>query len=457
MDVEGHSLQHPLPRYIAEPHIPELDLALDLLQLDGIRCIHQLRLDIHDGKDLFTGSQRRLQPVELFRQVLDGGKELGNVHIKGNDGAACQGLSQKAGPLQIAHTAQVEQAQDRADVQHIHQRTEHTKHEDLLLFCLCQCLAAAAEIRLLLILPAKDLDDLDAGEVLGQVGVDIGGGILYLAVRPAGKLAEDHRKQHDKGHKAQHHQGQLIIQADHRHQDAQDHKRIFGQVDQQIGEHHGDSVGVVGHTGDQLAHRDLVELLMGQRLDMDKQILTQVRNNALSHFLQDHRLEIGAAHREQQHSGIYNHCRKQVLQRKGAHHQFLDITDQERRNDIVGDREQHQKAYNHKLRQIGPCIRRQAADDLPIRHIALKTHGGFFILDRCISADQQCRHGTDDAAHQQKRVKISHCSPPLSHPPAAADLPCAGTRHSGHTAAHGCPHLQCGQPPKIRSCPDLSQ
>ena len=47
------------------------------------------------------------------------------------------------------------------------------------------------ELRHLFVLAAKNLGDLDAGKVLRKIGVDVSGGILDLAVGPAGKLAED--------------------------------------------------------------------------------------------------------------------------------------------------------------------------------------------------------------------------------------------------------------------------
>ena len=85
----------------------------------------------------------------------------------------------------MPHAAQIEQAQDGTDVQHIDQRAEYAEHKDLLLRDPGERLAFLAELRHLLILAAKDLRDLDAGQVLRQVGVDVGGGVLHLAVGAA--------------------------------------------------------------------------------------------------------------------------------------------------------------------------------------------------------------------------------------------------------------------------------
>ena len=47
--------------------------------------------------------------------------------------------------------------------------------------------------------------------IFRKISIDIRRRILYPAVCPAGKLPEDHCKDHNEGNKAQHHQRQLII------------------------------------------------------------------------------------------------------------------------------------------------------------------------------------------------------------------------------------------------------
>ena len=262
--MERNALQHPLAGDIAEPDILEFDLALDVLQLDGVRGILHLGLNVHDGENFLRRRKGRLQPVELLCQVLDRRKELGDVHVERDDGAGRNALPQERGPRQVAHAAQIEQAENGTDIKHIHQRAEHAKNEDLLLGRPGQSLALLAELGHLLVFPAKDLGHFDAREVLGKIGIDVGRGIFHLAVSPAGELAEDDREDDDERHKTEHHQGQLIVEAEHRHQNAQNDERVLGQVDQQVCKHHRDGVGVVGHAGDQLAHRDLIELFVSQ-------------------------------------------------------------------------------------------------------------------------------------------------------------------------------------------------
>ena len=148
----------------------------------------------------------------------------------------------------MAHAAQIEQAENGTDIKHIHQRAEHAKNEDLLLVRPGQSLTLLAELGHLLVFPAKDLGHFDAREVFGKIGIDVGRGVFHLAVSPAGELAEDDREDDDERHKAEHHQGQLIVEAEHRHQNAQNDERVLGQVDQQVCKH----------------HRDLIELFVSQ-------------------------------------------------------------------------------------------------------------------------------------------------------------------------------------------------
>ena len=414
LDVEGDPLQHPLAGHVAEPDVPELDLAPDLRQLDRVGGVHHPGLQVQDGEHFFGRSHGRLEPVELLRQVLDGVVELGDVHIEGDNGAARDGLPQEGVAVQIAHAAQIKQAQHRADVQHIYQRPEHAKDEDLVPLGLAQRLAAAAEVLHPGALPAKDLGDLDAREVLGQVGVDVGGAVLDTAVGTPGKFAEDHRKQHDKGHKAQHHQGQLVVDQQHGPQDAQDHKTVFGQVDKQVGEHHGDGVGVVGHTGDQLAHRDLVQLLVGQGLDVGEQVLPQIGDDPLARLLEDDRLEIGADHGKDQDARIDRHHPEQSLQGEIPHQHLLHLAYDQGGHDVVHDGKKHQQPRRQEAAQVGPGIMGQPPDDLAVGDVALKAHGGLFVLDRGIGEDQQGRHRADQPACQHKGIQLHHELPPPS-------------------------------------------
>ena len=209
--MEGNALQYPFSRHIAEPYVFELDLASNLGKFHGILGIHQLDGKIKDGKYFFCGSKRGLKPVELLRQVLDRVKKSGNVHIKRNNGSAGQRLAQKAGVFNIAFSTQIEQAEHRTDVKHIYQRAENAKHKDLFPLGFSQGIASGCEFFLFDVFPVKDLCDLDTGEVLRQISIDICRAVFYLTVRFSRKFSKDHREKNDEWHETKHHQCQFHV------------------------------------------------------------------------------------------------------------------------------------------------------------------------------------------------------------------------------------------------------
>ena len=131
---------------------------------------------------------------------------------------------------------------------------------------------------------------------------------------PAGELAENQGEDHHKRHEAQHHQRQCVIDQQHGSEYADDHHGIFGQGDQNVGEHKGDGVGVVGDAGHQFTHRHTVQLLVAETFNVGEQIQANLRQNFLSRLLQDHGLEIGADQRHDQNAGVRRHQGKQLGQ-----------------------------------------------------------------------------------------------------------------------------------------------
>ena len=334
--------------------------------------------------------------------------------------------------VQMAHAAKIEQAEDRADIQHIHQRTEDAEDKNLLLRSLGEGLALLAELLHLLVLAAKDLGDLDAGEILGEVGVDVGGRVLDLAVSAAGELAEDDREQEDEGYEAEHHQGQLVVQEEHRHQNAQNDEGVLGEVDEEVREHHRDGVGVVGHAGDELSHRDVVQLAVGEAFNVGEKVFAQIGDDALAHTLQNDGLQIGAGHREDQHTRVHGHTDIEAFQFEIAHHKLFDVAHDEGRRDVVGDGEEDEKAHDNELPEVGLGVAEEAAQDLAVGHAALEAHSRFLVFDAGVGDEQQHRHGADDAAHEKKRIQTHHALPP----PTSSSSFCRSTilRYSGQDA-----------------------
>ena len=92
-------------------------------------------------------------------------------------------------------------------MKHINHGAEYAEDKHPLVLGFLQIITALLEFCHLLVLTVEDLGDLDAGQVFGQVGVDVGGAVLHLAVDLTGELAEDDGEKHHEGYEAQHHQG----------------------------------------------------------------------------------------------------------------------------------------------------------------------------------------------------------------------------------------------------------
>ena len=246
------------------------------------------------------------------------------------------------------------------------------------------------------------------------------------------ELAEDDREQEDEGYEAKHHQGQLVVQEEHRHQNAQNDEGVLGEVDEEVREHHRDGVGVVGHAGDELAHRDVVQLAVGEAFNVGEKVFTQIGDDALTHTLQNDGLQIGAGHREDQHTRVHGHTDIEAFQFEIAHHKLFDVAHDEGRRDVVGDGEEDEKAHDDELPEVGLGVAEEAAQDLTVGHAALEAHSRFLVFDAGVGDKQQHRHGADNAAYEKKRIQTHHALPP----PTSSSSFCKSTilRYSGQDA-----------------------
>ena len=68
---------------------------------------------------------------------------------------------------------------------------------------------------------------------------------------------------------------------------------------------------------------------MCQRFNVAEQILAQIGDDALAHPLQDHGLQVGAAHGEHQHACIHRHAQEEGAEFKLPGHQLLDAAHDE--------------------------------------------------------------------------------------------------------------------------------
>ncbi len=294
--MEGNALEDPFILLVGKPDVLKLDLSADLLQLYGIRFIHNFRLHIHHSEDLFSRSKGGLEHVELLGQGLDRVEEFGDVQVEGNYGAAGNHLTHEARIFDDAAAAQIEEAEHGGNVQHVDHGPENAEDEDLLLLGALQLFALFEEFLHLAFFAVVDLRDLDAGKVLAEVGVDVRGPILHSAVGTSRELAEDHREEHEERHEAQHHERQLEVQQEHGDKHTDDDKCISHHGDQDVREHEGNGIRIVALTGDQLTDRNVVELGVRKTFDVRKQFLAHGGKDLLPGLLQHHGLDIGADH-----------------------------------------------------------------------------------------------------------------------------------------------------------------
>ena len=442
--MEGNTLEHPFSGIVGEPDILELDLALDVAQLDGVGLVHHLGLHVQNGENLLCCGKGLLQHIELLCQGLDGVEEPGDIHIEGDHGLAGNGGSQEGGVPDIALAANIEQEQVGGHEEHIHHGAEDAEDEHPAQLCLFQFLTAVKELRQLPALLVEDLCDLHAGEILGKVGVHIRPGVVDAAVDVPGELLEDDGEEHQKGHKAQHHQRQRIVQDQHGTQHTQNHQGVLDQGDQNIGEQIADGIGVVGDSRHQLAHGNLIQLGVGQLLNVGKGIHAQLGQDFLADLLEDHSLEVGADHAHSQNACIDGHQGKQSAELEALLNGALNGGNQQGRHHIVGDGDQHDKENQCELLLIGRSVAQQPTDDLAVGHMPFAGFLGGLLFQYGIGAQKDQGKYPDNGTGNDEWQIFTHFAPLLPLP-GAADLPFCGIPHWFHRACRGFRSLQDGR------------
>ena len=257
----------------------------------------------------------------------------------------------------------------------------------------------------------------------------------------AGELLENKGEEHHERHKAQDDQRHGIVDKQHGSQHARNDHHILDEGHQNIGEHHGDTVGIVGNTSHQLAHRDIVQLLVRQALDMAEYVLTQVGQNLLTNLLQDHGLQIHTDHGYNQNACIGTYHPKQLIQREIVLNEVLDLTDQHRRQQIVGNRDEHDDEHQNKLTQVRSAVTQQPLNQLGVRHVPLILFVVFIMLHPDIGDQEGDGKDADDGTHNENRQILIHCDARLLPLPASAVPPFCGIPRKYRTVPGVCRRL----------------
>ena len=160
----------------------EFNVTVNVFDVNRVRLVHHIRLYREYREYLFGGCKRGLKPVELFRKALDGVEKLRDIHIERDKCTARDGLTEECRILDIASSAEVQEAHYRGNIQHIHKRTEDTEDEYLLLLSLAELVVFLFKLLLFEFLAVEHLNYLHTGKMLREICVDISRRVLYFTV-----------------------------------------------------------------------------------------------------------------------------------------------------------------------------------------------------------------------------------------------------------------------------------
>jgi hypothetical protein len=153
-------------------------------------------------------------------------------------------------------------------------------------------------------LPVEDLHGAHAAQILVEEGVEPRQPRADVTKRPAHLRPEAER---DDGDQGQHGEGdghQLGVDPRHRDQDAEQGEQVAEDRHHAGGEHLVEHVDVVGHAGEQPAHRVAIEERDRQALEMTEQRHAQVHHDALPNALHDLGLQVSESEADQQHRQV---------------------------------------------------------------------------------------------------------------------------------------------------------
>ena len=143
---------------------------------------------------------------------------------------------------------------------------------------------------------------------------------------------------------------------------------------------------------------------MAQSFRMGKHIQTDLGQDLLAGFLQDHRLQIGADQAHHQNAGINRHDGIQSVQLElFLLDKTLDAAHQQGRGDFIADGKQHDHAHRYEILPIRFGIPQQPGHDLPIGHMPLPVGHIFFLPPQnAIGYDEQGGKHANDGTHNEK-------------------------------------------------------
>ena len=263
-------------RLVAENHVVEVDAALDLRQIDGVRRVADLRLHIQRFEDALeirgAGDELVVEVADADHRVpevvriADEGDEHTCAHLHPAEAGDADEVDERDG-----HDGNRLDARphEELDVHGLHPRGTHI----VLLFL------ERLELRGLL---GEGLRGLHAGDRLVDVRVEVA---LLVGQHLVGATLEMLQHQHPRDEEREQREAeqcQSPVDDEHDHQRDEEREHIGDHVDQAGAQRIGQRVHIVDHTDQDLAVRARIEIAERQRLDMREDVATHVFEHELA-------------------------------------------------------------------------------------------------------------------------------------------------------------------------------
>ena len=135
---------------------------------------------------------------------------------------------------------------------------------------------------------------------------------------------------------------------------------------------------------------------------MGEDVQTQGRQDLLTGLLQDHGLEVGTDHADDQNAGIHRNQSEQIGQFKLILDGTLDVTDQQGRDHVVANGDDHDQQHCQKILPVGLGVNDQPFDQFAVFHVAVEAYGLFLVFHGEIGHNEGDGESTNNGANDQK-------------------------------------------------------
>ena len=261
LNDEAHVPEDEVFVVVGEPDVPELNAAPDFRRLHRLLRVVNQGLLVQQGEDLLRRGHGGLEGGQLLRQVLDGFKEGLDVLQENIHSAEGHRPRQHAVAAAGNHDGHSHHGGEHDN------GPEHGVDHDGPEAGPVMGLAVLGEFLIFPLLPIEDLDDLHAGEVFRQEGVQRGQAGPHFPVGPEGEGPGEHRQHRYQRHHDEAQQRHAHIQGQHDHRQSQNLHHVPEQLHQDVGVQLVDRLHVVGDPGEHLAHGTGLKILHGHAVD----------------------------------------------------------------------------------------------------------------------------------------------------------------------------------------------